>query len=50
MKYERKKRELRAKSKKLDEDVIMCNTFKSDIRRLITKTFFAFLHTSKRRN
>ena len=39
---------IRVKSKKLDEDVIMCNSLRTDIRRLITKTFLAFSHTSKR--
>ena len=40
----------RAKSKKLDEDAMLCNTLWSDRRRLITKTFLAFSRSSKRRN
>ena len=49
-KYERKKRENRAKSKKLDEDAMLCNTLWSERRWLVTKTFLAFLLDPKRRN
>ena len=39
-----KSEKIQAKSKKLDEDAIMCNTLRSDRRRLITKNcLFAYL-------
>ena len=38
----KKGEKIRAKSKKLDEDAIICNTLRSDRRRLITKTFLDF--------
>ena len=37
-----KSEKIKAKSKKLDEDAIICNTLRSDRRRLITKTFLNF--------
>ena len=37
-----KSEKISAKSKKLDEDEIMCNTLRSDRRRLITKHFLPF--------
>ena len=37
-----KSEKIRAKSKKLDEDAIICNTLRSDSRRLLTKTFLDF--------
>ena len=40
-----KSKKNRAKSKKLDEDAMLCNTLWSDRRRLITKTFPAFLRS-----
>ena len=39
---------IQAKSKRLDEDAMLCNSLWSDRRRLITKTFLAFSCTSKR--
>ena len=45
-----KSEKIQAKSKKLDEDAMLCNTLWSDRRRLITKRFLAFSRTSKRRN
>ena len=45
-----KSKKIRAKSKKRDEDAMLCNTLWSDRRRLITKRFLAFSPTSKRRN
>ena len=33
--------------KKLDEDAMLCNTWWSDRRRLITKTFLTFSRISK---
>ena len=44
-----KSKKIRAKSRKLDEDAMLCNTLWSDRCRLITKTFLAFSHTSKGR-
>ena len=41
---------IQAKSKRLDEDAMLCNNLWSDRRRLITKTFLPFSLTSKRRN
>ena len=41
-----KSEKIRAKSKKLDEDAMLCNTLWSDRCRLITKTFLTFLRTS----
>ena len=37
-----KREKILAKSKKLDEDAMLCNTWWSDRRRLITKTFLTF--------
>ena len=45
-----KREKIPAKWKKLDEDALFCNTWWSDIRRLITKTFLTFSLTSKRQN
>lgn len=39
-----KSEKIRAKSRKLDEDAMLCNGL------IITKAFLAFLRTSKRRN
>ena len=45
-----KREKIRGKSKKLDVDAMLCNTWWSDRRsRLITKTFLTFSRTSKRR-
>ena len=43
-----KREKIVAKSKKLNEDAMVCNTLWSDRRRLLTKTFLTFWHTFSR--